>query len=522
MATSILPPLKTVQAEILAETPEISDSTKNPELFRELLSMIQSESYEEREPRSLFDVSKRERKPSMQPMQSLISESKTEKDPKKPHLRLKPNETLPFVKSKSTLRNAKSPDVEERVPKKFENTVLQLLTRSLSLEHLPKFLTKHPTKHSSDLPKEHTDIPLRRNAILSLASLNRNLEKEEAVQTIKSSKGIGDLVKRAEDFGLNPKAIEIKSEIEKPGVSIQSFRSPAAVKENPIPLQTLLQHAPHLSKSVATLVRQPKRAETAASRPIETRPTLQALLDKVKTEKKILNENAKHEKNRSSVDFPKSSSDGRISRVKSPSKPQRNPDFRDLLSTVEQSGGNRKIETNTLQSSSGNEEAKIPSSTSKTRQSDLEIVETARNEIERKTSEHLNQKIADAKTTIRHFAQNLQREVENYKPPFTRMQLTLDPKDLGSVEVTLISRGNNLHIQVNSNPTAIGIMATQGQELKNQLVSMGFTDVQMQFNMNQQQQHQHQRRSEAENRYLKMEEISENYESLDLIIPQYI
>ncbi|BDY13089.1 hypothetical protein HCR_14010 [Hydrogenimonas cancrithermarum] len=208
--------------------------------------------------------------------------------------------------------------------------------------------------------------------------------------------------------------------------------------------------------------------------------------------------------------------------MKSPSKPQRNPDFRDLLSTVEQSGGNRKIETNTLQSSSGNEEAKIPSSTSKTRQSDLEIVETARNEIERKTSEHLNQKIADAKTTIRHFAQNLQREVENYKPPFTRMQLTLDPKDLGSVEVTLISRGNNLHIQVNSNPTAIGIMATQGQELKNQLVSMGFTDVQMQFNMNQQQQHQHQRRSEAENRYLKMEEISENYESLDLIIPQYI
>ncbi len=141
-----------------------------------------------------------------------------------------------------------------------------------------------------------------------------------------------------------------------------------------------------------------------------------------------------------------------------------------------------------------------------------------------KLADTLSQKIVDAKQMVQNFAKSLREQVENYKPPVTRMQLTLDPKDLGKVEVTLVSRGNNLHIQVNSNPTAIGLMATQGQELKNQLVSMGFSDVQMQFNMNQQQQQQQQKEHgrRSEHGYVAIDEVPEIYESLDIIIPQYV
>ena len=149
-----------------------------------------------------------------------------------------------------------------------------------------------------------------------------------------------------------------------------------------------------------------------------------------------------------------------------------------------------------------------------------EALEFGGSEPKTRAAEHLSQKIVDAKVTVRNFARTLQEQVENYKPPFTRMQISLDPKDLGSVDVTLVSRGNNLHIQVNSNPTAIGIMATQGNELKNQLVSMGFTDVQMQFNMNQQQGRQQWQNSGAN--YTENEETPDFYESLELIIPQYV
>ncbi len=150
-----------------------------------------------------------------------------------------------------------------------------------------------------------------------------------------------------------------------------------------------------------------------------------------------------------------------------------------------------------------------------------EAAELSGGEHKIRAAEHLNQKIIDAKATVRHFAQTLQEQVESYKPPFTRMQISLDPKDLGSVDVTLISRGNNLHIQVNSNPTAIGVMATQGGELKSQLVSMGFTDVQMQFSMNQQQQGRQQWQSNG-SRFVESEEIPDFYESLELIIPRYV
>ena len=134
----------------------------------------------------------------------------------------------------------------------------------------------------------------------------------------------------------------------------------------------------------------------------------------------------------------------------------------------------------------------------------------------------LKREILDAKATVRHFAQTLQEQVKNYKPPFNRMRLTLDPKELGNVEVTMISRGNQLHIQVHSNPAAIGFMATQGQELKQQLVNIGFTEVQMQFNMNQQRQQQHKTPKTLPQNYREVEEIPDFYESLDLIIPHYV
>jgi len=157
---------------------------------------------------------------------------------------------------------------------------------------------------------------------------------------------------------------------------------------------------------------------------------------------------------------------------------------------------------------------------------EIETVETKRvAELENsvKPSEIIKQKVIDAKQMVLSFARTLQEQVENYKPPFTRMQLSLEPEDLGKVDVTLISRGKNLHIQVNSNPVAIGVMAIQGSELKNQLTSMGFSDVQMQFNMNQQQQQQQHKQHKlySSKEYLDIEEIPE-IDSLEIIIPQYV
>jgi len=101
--------------------------------------------------------------------------------------------------------------------------------------------------------------------------------------------------------------------------------------------------------------------------------------------------------------------------------------------------------------------------------------------------QNLKQNIHKAKESIKHFATGLKEAIENYKPPVSKLSMELHPKELGKVEVTIVHRGDNLQIQINSNNTAVGFMHSQQQELRQNLINMGFTDVNMSFNQNQQQ-----------------------------------
>ena len=99
----------------------------------------------------------------------------------------------------------------------------------------------------------------------------------------------------------------------------------------------------------------------------------------------------------------------------------------------------------------------------------------------------LKHNILKAKESLKHFASNLKEAIENYKPPISKLSMQLHPKELGKVEVTLVHRGDNLQIQINSNNTAISFFHSTQQELKQNLINMGFTNVNMNFNQNQQQ-----------------------------------
>jgi len=100
-------------------------------------------------------------------------------------------------------------------------------------------------------------------------------------------------------------------------------------------------------------------------------------------------------------------------------------------------------------------------------------------------------KVIEAKQSIGHFVSSLKEAVENYKPPLTKLSLELHPKELGKVEVVIKQQGENLNIQINTqNQTTINFLTTQQQELKNSLVNMGFTNINMNFNSNHQNQKQ--------------------------------
>lgn len=85
------------------------------------------------------------------------------------------------------------------------------------------------------------------------------------------------------------------------------------------------------------------------------------------------------------------------------------------------------------------------------------------------------------KETLQYFSQDLKEAVDQYKAPITKLSITLNPNNLGEVEVTLIQRGNNLHINFNSNINAMNLFIQNQAEFKNSLVNMGFTGLEMNF-----------------------------------------
>ncbi len=92
-----------------------------------------------------------------------------------------------------------------------------------------------------------------------------------------------------------------------------------------------------------------------------------------------------------------------------------------------------------------------------------------------------NTKNITPKETLQHFSQDLKAAMEQYKAPITKLSITLNPHNLGEVEVTLIQRGNNLHINFNSNANAMNLFIQNQAEFKNSLVNMGFTGLEMNF-----------------------------------------
>lgn len=85
------------------------------------------------------------------------------------------------------------------------------------------------------------------------------------------------------------------------------------------------------------------------------------------------------------------------------------------------------------------------------------------------------------KETLQYFSQDLKEAVDQYKAPITKLSINLNPNNLGEVEVTLIQRGNNLHINFNSNTNAMNLFIQNQAEFKNSLVNMGFTGLEMNF-----------------------------------------
>ncbi|MFB1341874.1 flagellar hook-length control protein FliK [Helicobacter pylori] len=95
-----------------------------------------------------------------------------------------------------------------------------------------------------------------------------------------------------------------------------------------------------------------------------------------------------------------------------------------------------------------------------------------------KTSEN---KSVTPKETIKYFTQQLKQEIQEYKPPMSRISMDLFPKELGKVEVIIQKVGKNLKVSVISHNNSLQTFLDNQQDLKNSLNALGFEGVDLSF-----------------------------------------
>ena len=148
-------------------------------------------------------------------------------------------------------------------------------------------------------------------------------------------------------------------------------------------------------------------------------------------------------------------------------------------------------------------------------------------------AEPLDVKLHEAKQMTKYISQDVKSAINDYKSPFTRVKVQLNPERLGSVELTVVQRGKNLHINLSSNNAAINALAMNANDLKLQLTNNGINNATLNFNNNSQgseagsfgQEHQNpQQRRDAQREYNYFdneEQHEESINSLEIVVPSY-
>ncbi|MBU1927566.1 flagellar hook-length control protein FliK [bacterium] len=148
-------------------------------------------------------------------------------------------------------------------------------------------------------------------------------------------------------------------------------------------------------------------------------------------------------------------------------------------------------------------------------------------------ADSLEVKLNEAKQMIKYLSSDVKTAIEDYKSPFTRVKIQLNPQRLGEVDLTIVQRGKNLHVNISSNNTAINTLVMNANELKTQLNNNGIQNATLNFSNNsqgdnsssfggQQQSRQNEQKAREEYNYFGEEEANEEIlSSLEIVISHY-
>ncbi len=133
----------------------------------------------------------------------------------------------------------------------------------------------------------------------------------------------------------------------------------------------------------------------------------------------------------------------------------------------------------------------------------------------------MKSKMTVAKEGLKNFSEDLKETIDNYKPPLMKVSMEMKPENLGSVDVTLITRGQNLIVNVSSNQDTMQMFMQNLPEFKANLMAQGFVSLQMNFNFseNKEQNNKNYQKEAAKKYQVNNDVTTKSIESLDIVMP---
>ncbi|WP_148821880.1 flagellar hook-length control protein FliK [Campylobacter concisus] len=334
------------------------------------------------------------------------------------------------------------------------------------------------------------------------------LSVPENVEELSNVKSVSDLIDLAKKFDLGLENIEISNEeVAKlnemfKNLGKKEFFIPIKTEEKPFYLkelkneveQTIIKNEPKEVVKLDTLLK-----EVVANPTNETK-------NLVKEEPKKLDSEVKLDDEIVDVEPDEQLKEPKVKVNLHEQKAQKAPTLESLLFPEREQQKNENLESKETFNSDNKSELN---------QMVKDIASSAKHQLQTK---------AEIKETLSNFSSTLKEQVQNYKAPITRFNITLNPLNLGEVEITMVNRGNNLHVNFNSTTATMNLFLQNQAEFKNSLVNMGFTELEMNFSDQNQRQD---KKEQAKNKYSSNQsDESENAQAeqslLELVIPRYI
>ncbi|GAA7556997.1 flagellar hook-length control protein FliK [Helicobacter pylori] len=402
----------------------------------------------------------------------------TQKDAKKDAKALEKTPTLPHQHAQNPAKDQQAPTLKDLLNHKKTSHEAQHKNHETNPKTPNETLNKNEKKPNGVTSNAHQENLTHKNPLTPTNHTNNAIKNPTTpTDTKKDPKTLKDIQTLSQKHDLNASNIQVTAPLEKKETPL-SASDQLALKTTQTSINHTLakndaKNTANLSSVLQSLEKKESHNKERATPPNnekKTPPLREALpMNAIKRDKTL----SKKKPEKTPIHAKTQTTAPSAMPENAPKIPLKTPPLMPLI------GANSPPNDNIPTPLEKEEKAKeISDNKEKTKESTNSTQSAQNTQASDKTSEN---KSVTPKETIKHFTQQLKQEIQEYKPPMSRISMDLFPKELGKVEVIIQKVGKNLKVSVISHNNSLQTFLDNQQDLKNSLNALGFEGVDLSF-----------------------------------------